>query len=105
MALSAETPLTAPEGVWFKDDSYQQHTPTDLKLAWLAGNLTMNKDAQVMISLWGYREISIYPEIIYIDMLVVSRDGGRGAGRHGGREREMDGRKGEGKVIDTYTDR
>lgn len=65
-----ETPLTAPEGVWFKDDSYQQHTPTDIKIAWLAGNLTMNRDAQVTISLWGYREISIYPEILYIDMLV-----------------------------------
>ncbi|XP_045610171.1 protein mesh [Procambarus clarkii] len=65
-----ETPLTAPEGVWFKDDSYEQHSPLSLEMNWLAGNLTMNRDAPVMISLWGYREISIKPELIYIDVLV-----------------------------------
>ncbi|XP_068250957.1 protein mesh isoform X1 [Palaemon carinicauda] len=64
-----ETPLTAPEGVWFKDDSYQEHSPESLDIEWLAGNLTMNRDATVQISLWGYREISITPEIVYIDVL------------------------------------
>ncbi|XP_063878525.1 protein mesh-like isoform X1 [Scylla paramamosain] len=65
-----ETPLTAPEGVWFKDDKYQHHSPEVLNVEWLAGNLTMNRDAQAQISLYGYREISIKPEIVYIDMLV-----------------------------------
>ncbi|XP_071512852.1 protein mesh [Panulirus ornatus] len=65
-----ETPLTAPEGVWFKDDSFRQHSPESLEIEWLAGNLTLNKDAQVIMSLWGYREISITPEIVYIDSLV-----------------------------------
>lgn len=65
-----ETPLTSPEGVWFKDDSYQDHSPETLDIQWLAGNLTMNRDAQAQISIWGYREISIRPEIVYIDLLV-----------------------------------
>ncbi|KAK7080924.1 hypothetical protein SK128_016330 [Halocaridina rubra] len=65
-----ETPLTAPEGIWFKDDSYQMHSPETLDIKWLAGNLTMNWNAEIMISLWGYREISILPELVYIDTLV-----------------------------------
>ncbi|KAG7171855.1 mesh-like [Homarus americanus] len=34
------------------------------------GNLTMNRDAPVVMSLWGYREITVQPELIYIDILV-----------------------------------
>ncbi|XP_076069661.1 sushi domain containing 2 mesh isoform X2 [Oratosquilla oratoria] len=64
-----ETPLTAPEGVWFKDDSYQLHSPTTLELQWLKGNLSQAKEASVSINLFGYRERSIAPEIIYIDSL------------------------------------
>lgn len=64
-----ETPLTAPQGVWFKANRYQDQAPEVLDIEWLAGNLTMDWKASVQISLYGYREISIRPEIVYIDML------------------------------------
>ncbi|CAL4067748.1 unnamed protein product, partial [Meganyctiphanes norvegica] len=65
-----ETPLTAPEGVWFRENNYLQYNPVNMEMEWLAGNLTQAKDAQVIISLWGYRERTITPEILYIDTLV-----------------------------------
>ena len=70
--LPAETPLTAPEGVWFMDKSYENEVVESFDIQWLAGNLTQRSDATVTISLWGYRERTITPEIIYIDTIVVS---------------------------------
>lgn len=69
---SIETPLTAPEGVWFTDDRIYHSQPDIIELNWLAGNLTQSRDATVTISLWGYRETSIWPEFLYIDVLAVS---------------------------------
>ncbi|KAB7507382.1 Protein mesh [Armadillidium nasatum] len=64
-----ETPLTTAEGVWFTDDSVYTKSPESIDINWLAGNLTQTHGATVSISLWGYRERSILPEIVYIDML------------------------------------
>ena len=43
--------------------------PGSLRLMWDPYNLTMNRDAKVSISLWGYKESHIKPELLYIDML------------------------------------
>ena len=40
-----------------------------MEINWDPFNLTMNMDAKVEISLWGYRETTIEPELIYIASL------------------------------------
>ena len=67
--LLTETPANSPHNVWFKDESYHQLEPTNLEVNWDPFNLTMNLDAKVDISLWGYREFSIEPELVYIASL------------------------------------
>ncbi len=53
--LSKEPPSVSPPLVWFADESYHHWQPGDMKLMWDPYNLTMNRDASVSISLWGYR--------------------------------------------------
>jgi len=68
-----ETPSTSPALVWFeKEDPYHMLEPEVLNLMWDPFNLTMNGDAKVDISLWGYRETSIEPELVYIAQLGAS---------------------------------
>lgn len=43
--------------------------PSDIRITWNKYNLTTNLNANVRISLWGYRERTIRPELEYIDML------------------------------------
>ena len=64
--FTQETPANSPHMVWFKDESYHQLEPGSLEINWDPFNLTMNMDAKVEISLWGYRETTIEPELIYI---------------------------------------
>ena len=88
----------SPVLVWFKDDAYHQLEPPNLEINWDPFNLTMNKDAKVNcklnficfsnfvvhwrhhqisnklnskvdISLWGYKESTIEPQLIYITTL------------------------------------
>ncbi|XP_018022342.1 protein mesh isoform X2 [Hyalella azteca] len=70
-----ETPLTATEGIWFTDKSYENQKVESFQLQWLSGNLTQRYGAQTTVSLWGYRERSITPEIVYIgDIITTSND-------------------------------
>ena len=39
----------------------------DFPILWDPFNLTMNKDAKVTVSLWGYLEDTITPQLIHID--------------------------------------
>ena len=55
--------------VWFKDDAYHDLEPPELEINWDPFNLTMNKDAKVDISLWGYKESTIEPQLIFIAQL------------------------------------
>lgn len=52
------------------DDSVHQKTPAEIKIQWVKQNLTTNENANIRISLWGYRESTIRPEFVYIDQLV-----------------------------------
>ena len=64
-----EPPNVSPELVWFKDEKHHYLDPGSLRLMWDPYNLTMNRDAKVTISLWGYKESHIQPELLYIDVI------------------------------------
>jgi hypothetical protein len=55
--------------VWFKDELHHTLDPGSLRLNWDPYNLTMNRDAKVTISLWGYQENHIEPALLYIDII------------------------------------
>ena len=63
----------------FANDDYQLADPGSLRLQWLWHNLTMDQSAKVSVSLYGYRESTNTPELVYIDTLMVS-DGVETAG-------------------------
>ena len=46
-----------------------ERDPAEIKITWNRFNLTTNLNANVRISLWGYRESTIRPQLEYIDML------------------------------------
>ncbi len=54
----SEAPSLSPPLVWFKDELHHTLFPGSLRLMWDPYNLTMNRDAKVTISLWGYKVCS-----------------------------------------------
>lgn len=68
----AETPATATERIRFQDSAIRERTPKEIKITWEKQNLTTNFDAQIQISLYGYREVTIAPELVFIDVIAVS---------------------------------
>jgi len=71
-----ETPLTSAEGVMFASDDYQLAEPGSLKMQWLWHNLTMDQSAKVTISLYGYRESTNTPELVFIDTIAETNNDG-----------------------------
>ena len=53
--LFSEAPSVSPPLVWFKDELHHTLYPGSLRLMWDPYNLTMNRDAKVTVSLWGYK--------------------------------------------------
>lgn len=68
----AETPATASERIRFQDSAIRERKPKEIKITWEKQNLTTNFDAQIQISLYGYREVTIAPELVFIDVIAVS---------------------------------
>ncbi|XP_014233567.1 protein mesh [Trichogramma pretiosum] len=65
-----ETPATATKKIFFEDNRMVfERAPEEIKISWNAYNLTSNLNALVQISLWGYRETIIRPELEFIDMI------------------------------------
>ncbi|XP_008548218.1 protein mesh isoform X3 [Microplitis demolitor] len=64
-----ETPATATEKIFFQNRAVHERNPREIKITWNAYNLTSNLNAEVQISIWGYRETSIRSEFEYIDIL------------------------------------
>ncbi|XP_055851937.1 protein mesh isoform X1 [Episyrphus balteatus] len=64
-----ETPATAIEKIFFETDAVQKKNPKEINISWDKYNLTTNARANIQISLWGYRETTIYPQLEYIDMI------------------------------------
>ncbi|CAH0591404.1 unnamed protein product [Chrysodeixis includens] len=66
-----ETPATATEKIFFTDNSIHERYPTEIRMTWDRFNLTTNLNVQLQISLWGYKEITIRPQLEFIDMIEV----------------------------------
>ncbi|XP_037921986.1 protein mesh isoform X5 [Hermetia illucens] len=67
-----ETPATATDRIFFETDAVYKKAPAEIKISWNKYNLTANLNAGVRISLWGYRESTIRPQLEYIDMIDAS---------------------------------
>ncbi|XP_047027445.1 protein mesh isoform X3 [Helicoverpa zea] len=64
-----ETPATATEKIFFTDNSVHERYPPEIRITWDRFNLTTNLNVQLQISLWGYKEVTIRPQLEYIDMI------------------------------------
>uniref|UniRef100_A0A1Q3FJ17 Putative mucin/alpha-tectorin n=2 Tax=Culex tarsalis TaxID=7177 RepID=A0A1Q3FJ17_CULTA len=64
-----ETPQTATDRIFFETDDVHRRNPSEIRITWNRFNLTTNLNANIQISLWGYREATIRPELEYIDMI------------------------------------
>lgn len=69
MSPFAETPATATERIFFETNDVHEKSPAQIKISWNAYNLTSNLNAGVRISVWGYKETKIKPELQFIDIL------------------------------------
>lgn len=66
LPLFAETPASAAQKIYFKDMKVHDKAPSEIKITWEKYNLTANDAANIRISLWGYRETTIRPTLLYI---------------------------------------
>ncbi|XP_034836554.1 protein mesh isoform X1 [Maniola hyperantus] len=64
-----ETPATATERIFFPDNAVHERLPPEVRMTWDRFNLTTNLNVQLQISLWGYKEITIRPQLEFIDMI------------------------------------
>lgn len=71
LRMSLESPATATERIFFQNKAVHDRYPREIKITWDAYNLTSNLNAEIRLSLWGYRETTIRPEFEYIDLLEV----------------------------------
>lgn len=69
--LLSETPATATDRIFFEGDSVHERAPAEIRISWNKHNLTTSESAPIKISLWGYKETTIRPELLYIDMIEV----------------------------------
>lgn len=51
------------------DNSVHERSPTEIKIQWVKQNLTTNENSAIRMSLWGYRETTVHPDFVYIDVL------------------------------------
>ncbi|XP_037976230.2 protein mesh isoform X1 [Plutella xylostella] len=65
-----ETPASATEKI-FLDNAVHERYPPEVKVTWDRFNLTTNLNVQLQISLWGYKEVTIRPQLEFIDMIEV----------------------------------
>lgn len=64
--IVSESPATATQKIYFQDTKYHEKSPSEIKITWEKQNLTTNENANIRISLWGYRETTIRPRFLYI---------------------------------------
>jgi hypothetical protein len=69
--LFSETPATATDRIFFEGDTVHERAPAEIRISWNRHNLTTSESAPIKISLWGYKETTIRPELLYIDMIEV----------------------------------
>ncbi|XP_023014320.2 sushi domain containing 2 mesh isoform X1 [Leptinotarsa decemlineata] len=61
-----ESPAAASQKIYFKDMKVHEKSPSEIRITWEKYNLTTNENANIRISLWGYRETTIRPTFVYI---------------------------------------
>ncbi|XP_045484583.1 protein mesh isoform X1 [Pieris rapae] len=66
-----ETPATAQEKIFFTDNAVHERYPPEVRITWDRFNLTSNLNVQLQIGLWGYKEVTIRPQLEFIDMIEV----------------------------------
>ncbi|KAK6626128.1 hypothetical protein RUM43_006433 [Polyplax serrata] len=64
-----ETPATASEKIHFQSESVHEKNPNEITITWDNYNLTANAAASLTISIFGYKETTIRPQLMYIDIL------------------------------------
>ncbi|XP_075981860.1 sushi domain containing 2 mesh isoform X1 [Anticarsia gemmatalis] len=64
-----ETPATAAEKIFFTDNAVHERYPPEIRITWDRFNLTTNLNVQLQISVWGYKEVTIRPQLEFIDMI------------------------------------
>lgn len=69
--IFTEAPSQATEKIFFTTRAVHERDPAEIKITWNQYNLTSNTAAVVQISLWGYRETTIKPELEYINTIEV----------------------------------
>lgn len=57
--IFSETPATATDRIFFETDDVYKREASQLRISWNAMNLTTNLNANIRISLFGYRESTI----------------------------------------------
>jgi len=68
-----ETPATAMEKIHFKTNDVHLKNPSQIEISWEKANLTTNSAASLSISIYGYKETTIRPQLMYIDTLEVRK--------------------------------
>ncbi|KAL0273247.1 UNVERIFIED_CONTAM: hypothetical protein PYX00_005966 [Menopon gallinae] len=64
-----ETPATATEKILFDDNSIHEKEPMEIPISWDSKNFTTDESASLRISIWGYKETTIRPQLMYIDQI------------------------------------
>lgn len=59
MEYFLETPATATERIFFRGNDVYEKAPNEIHIEWNRFNLTTNLNANIQISLYGYRESTI----------------------------------------------
>lgn len=65
----SETPATATDRIFFDTEDVYRRNPAEIGIKWNRYNLTTNFNAGIRISLYGYRERTIRPQLEYISMI------------------------------------
>ncbi|CAH2001993.1 unnamed protein product [Acanthoscelides obtectus] len=61
-----ESPSQASQKIYFRDMKIHERSPSEIRITWEKQNLTTNENANIRMSLWGYRETTIRPTFVYI---------------------------------------
>lgn len=59
MEYLLETPATATDRIFFRGNDVYEKAPNEIHIEWNRFNLTTNLNANIQISLYGYRESTI----------------------------------------------
>lgn len=71
MQTFVETPGSATEKIIITEDVHELY-PESITISWKIDDLPSDQNQILSISLWGYKETPLGPQLLYIDDLEVS---------------------------------